>query len=120
MADLLTLSELSKQAKISLQTLLRYKKLYPDRIPSVGTGRKQRYPPHAAEAVQALKRENVRSRGPRKGGRSLHRRSVSQPQTYGDLARRLEAFQQTQIKLAAKVRDLIERLGRPLAVTLSR
>jgi MerR HTH family regulatory protein len=82
MADPLTLAELSKRSKVSLQTLMRYKKLYQDRIPSVGSGRKQRYPVAAVEAVQAIKRENIRNRGPRKTGgarRASRRKAEPKP-----------------------------------------
>ena len=66
--ELLTLSEVSKRTKISMPTLQRYKKQYQRRIPSVGKGRKQRYPVEALEVFQALKTKNLAKRGrPRKG-----------------------------------------------------
>lgn len=66
-AKLLTLSEVSKQTKISMPTLQRYKKLYQDRIPSQGKGRSQRYPREALPVFEQLKVENVGRRGrPRK------------------------------------------------------
>ena len=64
---LLTLTDLSKQTGISMPTLQRYKKLYQRRIPSVGEGRKQRYPKAAVKVVLELKKENLAKRGrPRK------------------------------------------------------
>jgi cell division protein FtsB len=66
-ASLLTLTEVSKRTNISMPTLQRYKKLYQDRIPSVGKGRSQRYPEDALEVFNQLKKENVGRRGrPRK------------------------------------------------------
>ena len=64
---LLTLTEVAKRTKISMPTLQRYKKLYQDRIPSVGKGRKQRYPEEALAVFLQLKKENLGRRGrPRK------------------------------------------------------
>jgi len=64
---LFTLSEISQKSGISMPTLQRYKKLYQDRIPSVGKGRKQRYPESALPVFDEIKNENVGRRGrPRK------------------------------------------------------
>ncbi len=64
---LFTLSEISTQTGISMPTLQRYKKTYQDRIPSVGQGRKQRYPEHALPVFDEIKNENAGKRGrPRK------------------------------------------------------
>lgn len=60
---LLTLSEVSTRTNISMPTLQRYKKLYQDRIPSVGEGRKQRYPLSALPVFKELKKENLKRRG---------------------------------------------------------
>jgi excisionase family DNA binding protein len=50
-----------------MPTLQRYKKLYQSRIPSVGKGRKQRYPESALAVFAEIKKENVGRRGrPRK------------------------------------------------------
>lgn len=66
---LLTLSEVHVRTGISMPTLQRYKKLYQARIPSVGRGRKQRYPQSALAVFESLKTENLGRRGrPRKGG----------------------------------------------------
>lgn len=64
---LYTLSEISTRTGISMPTLQRYKKTYQDRIPSVGEGRKQRYPESALPVFDVLKNENIGRRGrPRK------------------------------------------------------
>ncbi|MEM7350172.1 MAG: helix-turn-helix domain-containing protein [Acidobacteriota bacterium] len=66
-AKLLTLTEVAKRTNISMPTLQRYKKLYQDRIPSEGAGRKQRYPQEALDIFLELKKENIGRRGrPRK------------------------------------------------------
>jgi helix-turn-helix protein len=76
---LYTLSEISQKTKISMPTLQRYKKLYQNRIPAVGSGRKQRYPESAIPVFNEIKGENVGRRGrPRKdaaeGGKRRGRR----------------------------------------------
>jgi predicted DNA-binding transcriptional regulator AlpA len=64
---LYTLSEISQRTGISMPTLQRYKKTYQDRIPSVGQGRKQRYPENALPVFDEIKNENAGKRGrPRK------------------------------------------------------
>jgi predicted DNA-binding transcriptional regulator AlpA len=64
---LFTLSEISQKTNISMPTLQRYKKMYQDRIPSVGQGRKQRYPESALPVFDEIKTENAGKRGrPRK------------------------------------------------------
>lgn len=64
---LYTLTEVKEQTGISLPTLQKYKKNYQDRIPSVGEGRTQKYPPEALAVFEQLKKENLKKRGrPRK------------------------------------------------------
>lgn len=64
---LYTLSDISSKTGISMPTLQRYKKMYQDRIPSAGQGRKQRYPESALPVFDEIKNENAGKRGrPRK------------------------------------------------------
>jgi predicted DNA-binding transcriptional regulator AlpA len=64
---LYTLSDISQKTGISMPTLQRYKKLYQGRIPSVGSGRKQRYPESALPVFDEIRNENIGRRGrPRK------------------------------------------------------
>ena len=64
---LYTLSDISQKTGISMPTLQRYKKMYQDRIPSAGQGRKQRYPDSALPVFDEIKNENAGKRGrPRK------------------------------------------------------
>ena len=58
-----TLTRVSKLTGISMPTLQRYKKLYQDRIPSIGEGRTQRYPEEALAVFQQIKEENLKKRG---------------------------------------------------------
>jgi DNA-binding transcriptional MerR regulator len=65
--NLYTLTQVAKKTGISMPTLQRYKKSYQSRIPSVGKGRKQRYPEAALPVFDQLKQENIGRRGrPRK------------------------------------------------------
>jgi DNA-binding transcriptional MerR regulator len=65
--NLYTLTEVASKTGISMPTLQRYKKSYQSRIPSVGKGRKQRYPEAALPVFEQLKQENIGRRGrPRK------------------------------------------------------
>jgi hypothetical protein len=64
---LYTLSEISQKTGISMPTLQRYKKMYQDRIPAEGRGRKQRYPDSALPVFDQIRTENLGRRGrPRK------------------------------------------------------
>lgn len=63
-----TLTEASELTGISMPTLQRYKKNYQKRIPSVGKGRKQRYPKEALTVLLAIKEENLKKRGRPAGG----------------------------------------------------
>jgi DNA-binding transcriptional MerR regulator len=65
---LYTLSTVAEKTDISMNTLLRYKKQYQSRIPSVGEGRKQRYPKEAFAVFSQIKRENLAKRGRRPRG----------------------------------------------------
>lgn len=60
---LLTLGEVARRSNISMATAQRYKKLYQDRIPSEGEGRKQRYRVGAVKVFNQLKKERVSKRG---------------------------------------------------------
>lgn len=75
---LYTLTEVSQKTNISMPTLQRYKKLYQDRIPSVGKGRSQRYPEASLAVFDELKTENVGRRGrPRKNASAKPVRKVA-------------------------------------------
>ena len=71
-SSLLTLTEVAKRTGISMPTLQRYKKLYQSRIPSEGSGRRQRYPNEALQVFLQIRKENESRRGrPRKSSRSV-------------------------------------------------
>jgi predicted site-specific integrase-resolvase len=62
--ELLTLEEVARRSGISTPTLRRYGRLYRDRIPSIGSGRRKRYPEGAVAVFQELKRAGRRGRRP--------------------------------------------------------
>lgn len=67
---LYTLTELGKKAGVSMPTMQRYKKEYQSRIPSEGTGRRQRYPEAAIAVVRQIKEENLKRRGGARRGKA--------------------------------------------------
>ena len=85
---LYTLTQIGQMASVSMPTLQKYKRTYQDRIPSVGEGRKQRYPREAVAVLKQLKEENLAKRGrPRKSsapqskkaGAKAKKRAASEP-----------------------------------------
>jgi predicted DNA-binding transcriptional regulator AlpA len=77
---LYTLSDISQKTGISMPTLQRYKKLYQGRIPSVGSGRKQRYPDSALPVFDEIRHENIGRRGrPRKNASAAAPRRSGRP-----------------------------------------
>jgi len=65
--DLLTLSEVARQAGVSMATAMLYKKHYQERIPSEGAGRRQRYRVGAVQVFRDLKKERMSKRVARRG-----------------------------------------------------
>jgi excisionase family DNA binding protein len=101
---LYTLSEVSQKTGISMPTLQRYKKAYQSRIPSVGKGRKQRYPESALPVFGELKNENAGRRGrPRKDASAAGRR--------GPAAGRKAAAVATTSAATARRRGAAKRSG---------
>ena len=62
--ELLTLSSIGKQTGISYPTLQRYVKLFSDRIPHEGEGRKRRYHPDSVAVFRQLRAESRPGRQP--------------------------------------------------------
>lgn len=102
-----------------MPTLQRYKKLYQDRIPSVGEGRRQRYPKGAIAAIQKLKAENLKKRGrPRKtdGGSqraksSRSTKAASNLLTLSEIGRRTGISYPTLIRYVKLYIDQIPHVG---------
>ena len=66
-AALLTLSSIGEQTGISYPTLQRYVKLFGDRIPHEGAGRKRRYHPDSVAVFRQLRAESKPGRKPKAG-----------------------------------------------------
>jgi len=128
---LFTLSEISQRTGISMPTLQRYKKTYQDRLPSVGSGRKQRYPEHALPVFAELRSENAGRRGrPRKNaaaasggatakrrpGRPAGARAAAGKGRAGRRGRPAKAGAAKPARGAAKVARSGRRPGRPRKV----
>jgi DNA-binding transcriptional MerR regulator len=74
---LLTLRQLAEQLQLPESTVRYYRDAFLDQIPSVGTGRRRRYPPQAAEVLRSIAKSyaagrsrseivtNIHARGPR-------------------------------------------------------
>ncbi len=117
---LFTLSEISTRTGISMPTLQRYKKTYQDRIPSVGQGRKQRYPESALPVFDELKNENIGRRGrPRKDPNAPRpERPTASKRRPGRPAKKSAAAKATRGRKAASTRAAAapapaKRRGRP-------
>jgi DNA-binding transcriptional MerR regulator len=105
---LYTLTEISEATGISMPTLLRYKKNFQDRIPSVGKGRTQRYPKAALEVVQQIKKENLQKRGGARRGSEARERGYL-PLT--EIAERAEISYPTARKYAAEHASELDTIG---------
>jgi DNA-binding transcriptional MerR regulator len=125
--ELMTLTEVSHRTGISSPTLQKYKKRYADRIPSVGEGRRQRYPKEALEVFQELKKENMARRGrPRKSGskarkpkkskrapkKSTRRRKAAARASQEALMSLRQAAKEAGISYQTALRYVREQLGR--------
>lgn len=100
--EVLTLTEVSARTGISMPTLQRYKKLYQARIPSVGKGRKQRYPEEALVVFEEIKQENIGRRGrPRKDAKQATASSAKKS-TRKTTARKPAARKATARKTTAR------------------
>ncbi len=115
---LYTLTEVSKRAGVSMPTLQRYKKLYSNRIPSVGEGRRQRYPKRAIAEVRKIKAENLKRSGrPRKAasGRAKKARArgsgAAQLLTLSEIGRRTGISYPTLVRYVKLFIDQIPHVG---------
>ena len=99
-----------------MPTLQRYKKLFQDRIPSVGEGRRQRYPKRAIAEIRKIKTENLKKRGrPRKAaatGDSAARVSgSSRLLTLSEICRRTGISYPTLVRYVKLYIDQIPHVG---------
>ncbi len=104
--ELLTLTEIGRITKISYPTLSRYVKLFIDRIPHVGSGRKRRFPREAVAVFRQLRSESRPGRPP--AAKKAPRRAARGDE---DLGARI-------VRLEKAVADLVKSLKKPLQVTI--
>jgi len=124
---LLTLTAVGKQTGISGPTLQRYLKLYGDRIPHEGEGRKRRYHPEAVAVFNEIRSQSRRGRKPKakvaaaaktpvrrkRKARTARARRQPAPAAAGSVEARLAA-------LEAQVALVLQKLDQPITVTLNR
>jgi len=120
-SGLLTLTKIAEETGISYPTLVRYVKLYKDRIPHRGSGRGRRFLPEAVEVFKQLRAESPRGRRKKKGsaGGAAPRRTAAAAGD-GSLSRRVAALERSSSELEKQIRELIRQLKKPLKVTIQR
>ncbi|MXX74650.1 MAG: hypothetical protein F4Y77_04495 [Holophagales bacterium] len=124
---LLTLTAIGQQTGISGPTLQRYLKLFGDRIPHEGEGRKRRYHPEAVAVFRELRSQSRRGRKPKakvaaaaktpvrrkRKARAAKVRRQPAAAAAGSVEARLAA-------LEAQVSLVLQKLDQPITVTLNR
>src|SRR5262249_45128280 len=98
-AGLLTLTQISEETNISYPTLVRYVRLYSDRLPHEGQGRARRFYPAAVAVFRTLRPEGGRGGRKAGSGRAAGARR-GRPAKGANVSTRLEGV------LAARIRDL--------------
>jgi hypothetical protein len=116
-SGLLSLQQIRSETGISYPTLLRYTRLYLDRIPHVGVGKRRRYPRQAVDVFRELRRGSTRGRKPAQPGLLG---AAGGGAGGGELARRLGRLEGSQRALERQIRELARMLQRPVVVTLKR
>lgn len=121
---LLTLTEVAERTGISYPTLVRYVKLYGDRIPYEGEGRRKRYHPEAVAVFKEIRAESPRGRRKGSGKKTARPRTAGArsagPAGDASVARRLQALERSQEKLAGEIRELVKHLKKPITATIRR
>lgn len=121
---LLTLTAIGQQTGISGPTLQRYLKLYGDRIPHEGEGRKRRYHPEAVAVFRELRSQSRRGRKPKAKVAAAAKTPVRRKRkARAARARRQPAAGSVEARLAAleaQVSLVLQKLDQPITVTLNR
>ena len=120
-SGLLTLTKIAEETGISYPTLVRYVKLYEDRIPHRGSGRGRRFLPEAIEVFKQLRSESPRGRRKKSAPRPVPRlRRKAGLRGDGALSRRVASLERSSADLEKQIRELIKQLKKPLKVTIKR
>lgn len=120
-SGLLTLGQVGEQTGISYPTLVRYVRMYSDRLPSEGTGRSRRFKPEAVAVFRQLREESGRGgrkpaaakaaagrRGPgRPRGRAA---AAAAPSNESGLVQRLRSLERTQQDLEKRFKGFVQSL----------
>jgi DNA-binding transcriptional MerR regulator len=118
---LLTLTKIAEETGISYPTLVRYVKLYKDRIPHKGSGRSRRFYPEAIEVFKQIRSESPRGRRKKKASAPARAsRATATSATDAGLARRLDALERSNADLEKQIRQLVKELKKPLKLTIKR
>lgn len=118
---LLTLTKIAEETGISYPTLVRYVKLYKDRLPYEGSGRGRRFHPEAIEVFKQLRAESPRGRRKKKAKAGAPRgRRAAASAGGADLAKRVASLERSQEGLEKQIKELIKQLKKPLKVTINR
>jgi DNA-binding transcriptional MerR regulator len=132
--ELLTLTEVGEKTGISYPTLRNYVERHGDRIPSVGEGRRRRFPPEAVPVFRELRAESRPGRKPAGGAaaRKAERPGGARRAAGGgagaaatdgvgsaELARRVAELAKRQERLQRDLERAHELLTRPAQATLS-
>ena len=121
---LLTLTAIGQQTGISGPTLQRYLKLYSDRIPHEGEGRKRRYHPEAVAVFREIRSRSRRGRKPKAKVAAAAKTAVRRKRkARATKARRQAAAGGVEARLAAleaQVSLVLQKLDQPITITLNR
>jgi DNA-binding transcriptional MerR regulator len=135
--ELLTLSDVGERLGIPYPTVARYASQFEDLIPHRGKGRSRRFPPEAVAVFERIRRESKPGRPPKGGGKGPRAHAAASPprpearprfqaaprptapgDVDGSLARRIHSLERSQQILEEQIRELLERLSRPISATV--
>ncbi len=115
-SGLLTLGQVSEQTGISYPTLVRYVRLFSDRLPSEGSGRSRRFHPEAVDVFRQLRQESGRGGrkpGPKAGAARGRGRAAAAPAGGGDatiLGVRLRTLERSYHELEKRFQGFVKSL----------
>lgn len=115
--NLLTLTQISETTGISYPTLVRYVRLYADRLPHEGKGRARRFYPQAVDVFRQLRSESGRGGRKKGSGASAGRAAAGRGRAAsvvneisGAVSQRLKAIEKSQQSLEKKLKGLVQNL----------
>jgi hypothetical protein len=120
-SGLLTLGQVGEQTGISYPTLVRYVRMYSDRLPSEGTGRSRRFKPEAVDVFRQLREESGRGGRKPAAAKAAVRRGPGRPRgraaaapaaasNESGLVQRLRSLERTQQDLEKRFKGFVQSL----------